>query len=219
MVELLEIYSEEGELIGEMEKKKFHQTQRKEFFEKGKVLSRHKAVRLILMNSSGRIILQRRSKWKGDNAGLWDKTIGGHVTKGDSFDLTMLKECAEELGIPATIIDKSEFENSAATTDLQVLGILTKLSYLDFCKSHRKQKDGKMWVEPSMVQFYVGYYDGAIRFIDKESCGIQVFTLEELKAEINENPNDFTDDVRYILDKFEKYIKPIETKSSHELSD
>ncbi len=219
MAELLEMYSEEGELIGEMEKKKFHENQRKEFFEEGKVKSRHKAVKLILMTSAGRIILQRRSKWKGDNAGMWDKTIGGHVTKGDSFDLTMLKECAEELGIPATIIDKSEFENSAATTDLQVLGILTKLSYLDFCKSHRKQKDGKIWTEPSMVQFYVGYYDGAIRFIDKESCGIQVFTLEELKAEIEENPDDFTDDVRYILDKFEKYIKPIEKKGSHELSD
>jgi len=218
MVELLEIYSEEGELIGEMEKNKFHQTQKEEFFEKGEVTTRHKAVRLILMNSNGRIILQRRSKWKGDNAGMWDKTIGGHVTKGDSFDLTMLKECAEELGIPATIVDKSEFENSATTTDLHVLGILKKLSYLD-CDSSRKQKDGKIWVEPSLVQFYMGYYDGTIRFVDKESCGIQVFSLDELKEELKENPNAFTDDVRYILEKFENYIKPIKPKGPHVLSD
>jgi isopentenyldiphosphate isomerase len=219
MSELLEMYSDEGEYIGEMEKKEFHEKQRKEFFESGKVSSRHKAVKLVLMTSNGRIILQRRSKWKGDNSGMWDKTVGGHVTKGDSFDLTMLKECAEELGIPATIVDKSMFESSVATTDLHVLGILTKLTYLDFNKSHRKQKDNKIWVEPSMVQFYMGYYDGTIRFIDKESCGIQVFSLDELKAEMSEAPDAFTDDVKYILEKFEKYIKPVKVQGTHELND
>ncbi|MBT4870103.1 MAG: NUDIX domain-containing protein [Candidatus Diapherotrites archaeon] len=219
MAELLEMFSDEGELIGSMEKKKFHQTQRKEFFENGKVTSRHKAVKLILMTSTGRVILQRRSKWKGDNAGMWDKTVGGHVTKGDSFDLTMLKECAEELGIPATTVSKPEFEISVVTTDLHVLGILTKLSYLDFNKSNRKQKDGKVWTEPSMTQFYIGYYDGTIRFMDQESCGIQVFALDELEDEIKKNPDEFTDDIKYILDKFSDYIRPIKPKGRHELND
>ena len=218
MTEKLDYYSVEGEHLGQMDKKKLHEKMRQEYQKKGKVSVRHTHTRLILLNSKGRIILQRRSKWKGDNAGMWDKTIGGHVTKGDSFDLTMLKECAEELGIPATIVDKSEFENSVTTTDLHVLGILKKLSYLD-CDSHRKQKDGKIWVEPSMVQFYIGYYDGAVRFIDKESCGIQVFSLDELKEELKDSPDDFTEDVRYIIDKFESHIKPIETKGPHELSD
>jgi len=219
MAELLEMYSDEGERIGQMEKKEFHTRQREEYLEKGTVSIKHKTVRLILMNSSGRIIMQRRSKWKGDNAGMWDKTIGGHVTKGDGLDLTMLKECAEELGIPATIVGQSDFENSVATTDLHVLGILTKLSYLDSYKSNRMGPDGKIWIEPTMTQFYIGYYDGAMRFIDKESCGIQVFSLDEIKEELKENPDAFTDDVKYIITKFEAKIKPILKKSPHELSD
>jgi hypothetical protein len=70
-----------------------------------------------------------------------------------------------------------------------------------------------------MTQFYLGYYDGAIRFIDKESCGIQVFTLEELDQEMKDNPNAFTDDVKYIMDKFKNKLKPIKRKREHILND
>jgi isopentenyldiphosphate isomerase len=218
MNEMLETYSAEGENVGSVEKSEIHAKMKDEYTKSGKVTLRHKDVKLIVLTSSGRIILQRRSKWKGDNPGKWDKTIGGHVTESDSFDLTMLKECAEELGIPATIVKPEEFEHTVQVTNLYVLGILEKLSYLDNFQSKREQANGTFWVEPSMTQFYIGYYDGAIRFIDKESCGIQVFTLKELEQEMAENPNAFTDDVKYIVEKFKDKIKPIEQKREHVLN-
>ena len=79
--------------------------------------------------------------------------------------------------------------------------------------------DGKKWVEPSMSQFYIGYYDGAIKFIDKESCGIQVFSLEDLEREMQTYPDTFTDDIKYIMSKFKHLIKPIENKREHVLND
>ncbi len=218
MREMLDVYSVEGELVGQKEKKEFHEEMRQEFMITGKVSSRHKDVRLFLLTSQGRIILQRRSKWKGDNAGLWDKTIGGHVGSGESFDLTMLKECAEELGIPSTIVKEEEFIHSVTTTDLHILAILTKINFLDNYQSKRKGPEGRIWVEPSMTQFYLGYYDGAIRFIDKESCGIQVFSKEELEQEISEHPEMFTEDIKYIMRKFKHLISPI-TKQVKVLND
>jgi isopentenyldiphosphate isomerase len=209
MKEFLEIYDIEGEKIGQLEKKEVHEKMREEYFSKKSVSTRHKHVRLLLMTSNGRVILQRRSKWKGDNAGLWDKTIGGHVISGDEFDITMLKECAQELGIPATIVKMEDFEKAASSTDLTVLGILTKLSYLDNYKSSRITQDGKTWVEPNITQFYIGYYDGAVRFIDSESCGIQVFSKQDLFDEIKKNPKAFTEDIHYIITKFVDKIKPI----------
>lgn len=209
MKELLDIYNMEGEKIEQLEKKEVHDRMREEYFSKQSVSIRHKHVRLLLMTSNGRVILQRRSKWKGDNAGLWDKTIGGHVSSGEEFDITILKECAQELGIPATIVKMEDFEHAASTTDLTVLGILTKLSYLDNYKSSRRTQDGKSWIEPNIAQFYIGYYDGAIRFIDSESCGIQVFSKQELLDEIKENPKAFTEDIHYIITKFGDRIKPI----------
>ncbi|MFA6064590.1 MAG: NUDIX domain-containing protein [archaeon] len=219
MKEMLKMFSDEGELLGEMEKKVFHETMRKQFAETGTANIRHRHVRLLLMTSNGRVILQRRSKWKGDNAGMWDKTIGGHVAGDDSFDLTMLKECAEELGIPATVVSKEEFEHTTKVTDLHVLAVLTKLSYLDNFKSKRKDSEGNTWVEPTMNQFYIGYYNGAIRFMDSESCGIQVFSKSELIKELEEAPDSFTEDIKYILEKFADKIKPIEGKIDHVLSD
>lgn len=218
MKEFLEIYSVEGESLGTIEKKEAHRRMREEYREHGRVSIRHKHVRLILMTSNGRVILQRRSKWKGDNPGMWDKTIGGHVTAGDGYDLTILKECAEELGIPATVVPEQDFDHAASTTDLHVLGVITKLTHLDNYQSSRSTKDGK-WVEPSKTQFYIGYYDGAIRFIDQESCGIQVFTKEELQHEMREHPETFTDDMHSIMQKFGDRIRPAPERREHELND
>lgn len=215
--ELLDVYSFEGELVGQLEKKEFHNRIRQEYQEKGSSSIRHKDVKLFLLTSKGRIILQRRSKWKGDNSGMWDKTIGGHVSSGDAFELTMLKECAEELGIPATIVKPEDFEKATATTDLHILAILKPLTLLDNYQSHRIHA-GEKWTESSITQFFFGYYDGAIRFIDSESCGIQVFTIDELEEEIRINPDGFTDDIRYIINKFRHLIKPSEKKIEHVLN-
>jgi len=217
--EMIDYYSEEGELVGSMEKKRLHEQMRNEYSKKGKITVRHKHVRLILMTSQGRVVLQRRSKWKGDNAGLWDKTIGGHVTSGDTYDLTMLKECAEELGIPATVVKPNEFEHASSVTDLKVLGILTPILSLDNYQSTRGGLNQKKWVEPHMTQFYIGYYDGPIKFIDKESCGIQVFTAQELEDELKKHPEMFTEDMLYIIKKFKNIMKPAPEKREHVLND
>lgn len=215
--ELLDVYSFEGEVVGQMEKKEFHETQRREYQEKGSTSIRHKDVKLFLLTSKGRVILQRRSKWKGDNAGMWDKTIGGHISSGDTFELTMLKECAEELGIPATIVKPEDFDKATSTTDLHILAIIKPLILLDNYQSHRVHQ-GEKWTESSITQFFFGYYDGAIRFIDSESCGIQVFTLEELEEEIKTNPESFTDDIKYMISKFRHLIKSAEKKIEHVLN-
>jgi len=215
--ELLDVYSFEGEVVGQMEKKEFHERIREEYKEKGSSSIRHKDVKLFLLTSAGRLILQRRSKWKGDNSGMWDKTIGGHISSGDTFELTMLKECAEELGIPATIVKPEEFDKATATTDLHVLAIIKPLTLLDNYQSHRIH-GGERWTESSITQFFFGYYDGAIRFIDSESCGIQVFTLEELEEEIKNNSESFTDDIKYMINKFRPLIRPVRKKIEHVLN-
>ncbi|MFH1590777.1 MAG: NUDIX domain-containing protein [archaeon] len=212
MKEILKIYDLQGECIGSIEKAEAHKRMRDEFFEKGATSIRHRHARVLLMTSKGHLILQRRSKWKGDNAGLWDKTIGGHVTEDDSYALTVLKECAEELGIPATIVDEKEFLHTAQVTNLHVLGVLTKVAELDNYQSFRLIKDGKKWIEPSITHFYFGYYDGAIQFIDEESCGIQTFMPEEIEEELKSHPELFTDDMTYIMEKLRPMLIPLTDK-------
>jgi 8-oxo-dGTP pyrophosphatase MutT (NUDIX family) len=54
------------------------------------------AVNVLLANARGEVLLQRRPEDK-ENGGRWDKTVGGHVDEGESFDQAAVREAGEEL--------------------------------------------------------------------------------------------------------------------------
>ncbi|MCU0242743.1 MAG: NUDIX domain-containing protein [Vicinamibacteria bacterium] len=54
------------------------------------------AVNVLILNTSGEVLLQLRPRDK-ENGGLWDKSVGGHVSAGEDFDATAQRECGEEL--------------------------------------------------------------------------------------------------------------------------
>lgn len=208
MAEKLEVYSLEGKPLGEENREKFYEDVKNEFAKKGKVSRKIKSIRLLLMNSKGRIYLQKRSNLKEDNPGLYDKTIGGHVKSGDSYTMTVIRECAEELGFPASILSEEEFQKAIRITDLSIVGLFRKVDYMDDFKSIRMNKKNEKFVQPYMCEFYVGYYDGSIRFVDGESSGMEVYSLVELKKDILQNPGKYTEDIKFMMKKYEKYLKP-----------
>lgn len=209
MKEIIEIYNLEGEKIGEQVRGSFYKDVQEEFEKTGKITRQLKTIRLILLNSKGRIYLQKRSIDKSENPGLYDKTVGGHVSLGNSFNLTVVKECAEELGFPASVLTESDFNDAIRYVDLKVVGVFRNVDNLNQFMSIRKSKKGPDFQMPYITAIYVGYYDGAIRFVDGESSGIEVFSIDELESEINENPDKFTDDLKFMVNKYEKYLKPL----------
>ena len=210
MVEELEIYDLKGKLLGIQERDKFYTKIKEEFKKTGKISKQVKAIRLILMNSSGRIYLQKRSKIKSENPGLYDKTVGGHVSKGDTYNMTVIRECAEELGFPASVLSSEEFLKSIKVTDLNIVGVFQKVDSMSNFESIRIDKKGNKIIQPYITDIYIGYYDGAIRFVDGESSGIEVFSLEELKEEIKQLPDKFTGDLKFMIKKYQKFLKPID---------
>jgi 8-oxo-dGTP pyrophosphatase MutT (NUDIX family) len=54
------------------------------------------AVNALVLNDRGEVLLQRRRPGK-ENGGLWDKTVGGHVSAGEGFDACLRREAGEEL--------------------------------------------------------------------------------------------------------------------------
>ena len=83
--ELLNVYDASGAVVGSME--------RGEAKTKGLAAG---AVQLLLLDLEGRVLLQRRRDDK-ENGGLWDKSVGGHVQAGESFDEALVREANEEL--------------------------------------------------------------------------------------------------------------------------
>ncbi|MEA3343727.1 MAG: NUDIX hydrolase [archaeon] len=215
MTELLEVYDLQGKLLKVQERSKFYSGIKKEYASKGRISKQVRAVRILLLNSRGRIYLQKRSKLKNENPGLYDKTIGGHVSKGETWDMAAIRECAEELGFPASILSPEEFDRAIHVTDLSVVGIFRKVDYIPSFQSVRVTADGERFVQPFITTVYIGYYDGAIKFVDGESSGVEVFSLDELKGEIKSNPSKFTEDLKYMVKAYGKYVKPVSEPHVH----
>lgn len=209
MAESIEIYSKEGKFLSIKDKDESHKEMIREYKKKGTVSTKHKHVKAILLTSEGKLILQKRSKWKGDNFGLWDKTIGGHPFAEESFDFAIVRECAEELQIPTVVAKQKNFIRSLKLIDLNVMGVLFKLKINKNDSSKRKIEDDKFWHHPLITAYYIGYYDGAIRFERGESSGFRISTISEIKDEIKKNPQLFTHDLIKMLDEMKDYIKPL----------
>ncbi|WP_133715920.1 MULTISPECIES: NUDIX hydrolase [Methylocaldum] len=60
---------------------------------------RHRAVHILVFNDLEEILLQKRSRTKDINPGLWDTSAAGHVDWGESYDDCAMRELGEELGI------------------------------------------------------------------------------------------------------------------------
>lgn len=83
--ELLNVYDASGAVVGSMPRGAAQ--------ERGLAAG---AVQLLIVDDTGRVLLQRRREDK-ENGGLWDKSVGGHVQAGESFDEALVREANEEL--------------------------------------------------------------------------------------------------------------------------
>ena len=83
--ELLNLYDDAGAVVGARP--------RREAKASGLAVG---AVNILLANAASEVLLQRRPVDK-ENGGRWDKSVGGHVGAGESFDQTAVREAGEEL--------------------------------------------------------------------------------------------------------------------------
>lgn len=206
--EILEIYDLEGTFLGTETRSNFYAEIENEFAKTGKITKKVKSIRVMLMSSDGRLYLQKRSKLKVHNSGLYDKTAGGHFMCGHTWEMTVVREMVEELGIPSVVLPAQHFAEAVKTTDLSIIGIFKEIDYDPHFISIRTTT-GKPIEQPFMTMFYFGYYDGFIRFHDGEASGIEVYSLEELEPEIKAHPERYTRDLQHMIEKYRKFLVPI----------
>lgn len=86
--EYFPIVNENGDVIGRATRRECHS---------GSMLL-HPVVHLHIFDTSGRILLQRRSESKDIQPGKWDTAVGGHVDYGEDTATALRREVSEELG-------------------------------------------------------------------------------------------------------------------------
>ncbi len=207
-MEKIKIFDLEGNFLDIQDRESFYEEIRNEFKRTNKITRKIESVRVLLMNSQGRIYLQKRSNTKKENPGLYDKTIGGHISSSETKTVTVTKECAEELGFPATVLSDQEFKDSVKNLDLSVVGVLRQIDESQNFLSVRKTEGGE-FIQPFITYFYVGYFNGSIKFKDGESSGLETFSLNELENQLTKYPEKFTSDLKYMVEHYKRYLIPL----------
>ena len=114
----------------------------------------HSAVQCWIMNSEGKVLIQRRAATKDKSAGKWDVSFGGHCVESDDTNdiliYNVIKEGKEGLGLtinPQNVIKLGEVRyTSQENKNNELLGIFLikvnnnqKFVFEGFCP--RRQSD------------------------------------------------------------------------------
>lgn len=126
MEELLPLVTEQGEIIGAATRRECHS---------GSMLL-HPVVHLHIFNSAGDILLQKRSARKDIQPNKWDTSVGGHIDLGESVDIALKRETAEELGLtdfePKQLYQylfKSSVEHELVTTFSTTIDSIEQITF------------------------------------------------------------------------------------------
>ncbi|MCX6751787.1 MAG: NUDIX domain-containing protein [Candidatus Nomurabacteria bacterium] len=88
-MEYLDICDSEGNLLGIKKTKK-------EAHDKGLW---HRAVHVWIINSKKEVLIQKRSHLVENHPNLWDISAAGHVSAGEDYITSVLRETEEEIGL------------------------------------------------------------------------------------------------------------------------
>ena len=139
------------------------------------------AVNALLVNRGGEVLLQRRPADK-ENGARWDKSVGGHVSAGEEFDVTLVREAGEELfSDPASprvrlAGSEREFADRLADTDLTQAVVLRRVALQLTLRDVRHAPGGGLRNVLYPVAIYAGRTD-----VPLESFRPQASEIEALR--------------------------------------
>jgi len=140
------------------------------------------AVNALLVNARGEVLLQRRPPDK-ENGGLWDKSVGGHVSAGEDFDTTLVREAREELfDDPASLRvrlagSEAEFRDALLRTDLGETVLLRRAGVQ---RNLRDVRHAPLRAGLRVVVYHVAIYPGRTD-IPAEGFSPQAAEIDDLR--------------------------------------
>jgi len=209
MSEMINSYPiQDPETLVPMDRKKFYEEQIAIFKETGKPTRAVDAIAILIFNSKGEILLQKRSYDKSHNPGLIDKSMGGHVQYGDAIDYTVMVETVQELHTPSVVLkSKADFDKTYKLLH-EYLGTLAIVRHIDSeIRVQIKLIDDEPIDIANRLHMYFGVYDGRVRPADGEAQGVLWYSLEDLDKEMKRFPDTFTHDLGLFLKEYKDEIR------------
>lgn len=141
----------------------------------------HRAFSIFVLNSKGELLLQKRAKNKYHSGGLWSNTCCSHPSPGNSIEEESRKRLKEEMGFDCDLKEAFSFIYSIKFDE--------NLSENEFDHVFIGKSDADPEPNPEEV--------GEWKWVG----------LEELKKDIEKNPENYTYWLRLSIDKVISYLE------------
>ncbi|PSN82358.1 isopentenyl-diphosphate delta-isomerase [Candidatus Marsarchaeota G2 archaeon ECH_B_SAG-F08] len=136
----------------------------------------HRAFSVFIFNSRGETLLQKRAQDKYHSGGLWTNACDGHPRPGEGVIQAALRRLKDELGFEC---------------ELKEVG---QMIY--------KEPVSNGMTEHEFLHVLVGLYDGEVKPDPNEAAEVKWISLEELRKEVNKNPENYAVWTRLVLQRF-----------------
>ena len=136
-----------------------------------------------------------------------DKTIGGHIVFGDSPAYTVMAETLQEMQVASFVLESEEDFKRTYRLLKKHIGNSAHVQFIESRTYTSEKIINKETVQiANKYHFYLGVYIGSIKPADKEASGILYYDYPTIQEEIAENPEMFTADLKFFLNKYEAKI-------------
>lgn len=141
----------------------------------------HRAISVFIVNSEGEWLLQQRALGKYHSNGLWTNTCCSHPQPGESSLDAANRRLAEEMGLKAELTEKFHF-------------------------IYREPLDNDL-TEYELDHVFVGVSNQVPNINTNEVLSYKYIAYDDLKKDIETNPDNYTVWFLKIVDKVNEYLK------------
>ena len=141
----------------------------------------HRAISVFIVNSEGEWLIQQRALGKYHSNGLWTNTCCSHPQPGESSLDAANRRLAEEMGLKAELTEKFHF-------------------------IYREPLDNDL-TEYELDHVFVGISDQLPSINASEVDSYKYIAYDDLKKDIETNPNRYTVWFLKIVDKVNEYLR------------
>lgn len=135
----------------------------------------HRAFSVVIHNSAGELLLQKRASGKYHSGGLWTNACCGHPRPGERTEAAAMRRLGEEMGFSCA---------------LRSLGALKYYAELD-----------SGMIEHEFVHIFAGTYDGIVSPDPSEASAYAWHGLAEIRSSVTETPELFSVWFRRYIDE------------------
>jgi isopentenyl-diphosphate delta-isomerase len=136
----------------------------------------HRAISVCVVDSAGRMLLQRRASGKYHSAGLWTNACCTHPRPGEAADRAASRRLREELGV------------------------VCPLNWM--ARTHYRASVAPDLVENEVVHLFIGLYGGAVRPDADEVDAFDWVARGLLLSQMRESPDAYSPWFRHYLSSF-----------------